>query len=117
MNNLKVNLLNGIDRYFKHLSNFGRINNSNKDNLLITLFISQMLEGPMSYYVNEDDYKILDSLLYCINGQSCLIDYSKYSKNKSIFIYSTHDLNPTKLTEDDFMIRTTGDGEIRFHIL
>ena len=38
-------------------------------------------------------------------------------KNKSIFIYSTHDLNPNKLTEDDFMIRTTDDGEIRFHIL
>lgn len=116
MNTVKVTLLNAIDMYFKHLSNFGSMKNSNKEALLITLFIQQILDGPMSYFITSEDYSIMENLLYCLNGTSCLIEYNKYCQGKSIFKYMDDDTNPAKILEVDD-IRITGDGSVRFHIL
>lgn len=117
MNDLKITLLNGVDRYFKHLSNFGKIKNTDKEALIITLFIHQILEGPMSYFIINSDYRIMEEMLYCLNGKSCLIDYSKYCDMKSFFSDINFGYDPAKILEQGDILRFSQDDQLRFHIL
>lgn len=118
MNNIEITLLNTLDKYFNHLSNFGSMSKINKEAVLITLFIYQMLEGPMSYFISNKDYSLFNNLMYCLNGKSCLVDYSEYCQGRSIHDYSNINYgDPSKILEQDRSLRVTRDGNIRFHIL
>ena len=56
MDKLDETLLNGIDRYFNYLSNFGKSTKDQKNALLIFLHIKQMLESSMNLYGKEHYY-------------------------------------------------------------
>ena len=53
MDKLDETLLNGLDRYFNYLSNFGKSTKDQKNALLIFLHIKQILESSMNLYINE----------------------------------------------------------------
>lgn len=114
MKEIKEVFLTGVDRYFTHLSNFGTINNTNKNAVIITLFIGQILNGPLASFVSEKDYRIMDNLLHCLYLKSCLITYNKFCESKSLLKDMDTEKNP-KLTQERLF--RTSDDKIRFHII
>ena len=115
MSQIQDTFLNGVVRYFKQLSNFGTINVSNRNAILITLYIKQIVEGPMSVYITDVDYKIMDNILRVLNGSSCLIDYQTYCQKESMF-EERYDNDSFKHLEDD-QKRLGENGNFRFHII
>lgn len=115
MSQIQNTFLTGVVRYFKHLSNFGTMKTSNRDALLITLYIKQIVEGPMNVHITDKDYNVMDRLLRMLNGSSCLIDYQTYCHNKSML--------ENKYAADSFKLTEVGnkrlgeDGNFRFHII
>lgn len=53
----------------------------------------------MSYFITNSDYRIMEEMLYCLNGKSCLIDYSKYCDMKSFFSDINFGYDPAKILE------------------
>lgn len=85
MDKLDETLLNGLDRYFNYLSNFGKSTKDQKNALLIFLHIKQILESSMNSYINESDYRVIENVLYCLYGKSCLLDYNTFKNGNSLF--------------------------------
>ena len=85
MDKLDETLLNGIDRYFNYLSNFGKSTKDQKNALLIFLHIKQILESSMDLYITESDYRVIENVLYCLYGKSCLLDYNTFKNGNSLF--------------------------------
>lgn len=116
MDNLDEVVLNSFDRYFTHLQYFGQSKNTDKNSMLITMFINQILKGPMSAFVTNEDYNIMQNVLFCLSGNSCTVDYQTFkmqtsmfdNKNTNFFIKQLEDSSASKLTEDNV---------IRFHLL
>lgn len=84
MDKLNEILLNGIDKYFSHLSNFGQTNKNQEDSLLILMFIKQITETSMNIYITQEDYRIMEKVLYCLIGKSCLLDYNSFKEGSSV---------------------------------
>lgn len=116
MDEIRDILLQGYKRYFAHLSQFGTTNKTSQNSLLITLYIYQMLSGPLSVHITNEDFNTIERLLYCLNGESCLIDYYKFKANQTMFDWD-HDEDPTKILELSGDIRIAKSGDVRFHIL
>lgn len=112
MDKLNETLLNGLDRYFNHLANFGKSTKNQQNTLLIFLHIKQIMEASMNIYINEEDYRILENALYCLFGKSCLLEYNSFKGGNSLFdnISLT---NYLKLLEVN-NIRFTENDDVRF---
>lgn len=70
---------NSISHYFETLRHTGYKPYSEVYNLLAYMFIEEILTGPMSFFITEEDYNIINKALYCLYG-SCLIPYPTYLK-------------------------------------
>lgn len=114
MNKFTNVVLTGIIRYINKLSNFGSKNTYDKNSLIIMLFINQIINGPMGSFVTEEDYRIIDRLMYYLNSKSCIVNYNSFVLKDSIFNYRKDKSQP-KLTETDSLRKT--DIGVRFHIL
>ena len=68
-----------LDRYFSALSHTGYKSYNQVYNLLAMTFIEEMLCGPMSEFITEEDYKIIYNGVTCIYG-SCMIPFPSYKK-------------------------------------
>lgn len=66
-----------IDRYFSVLSHLGYKSYSQVDRLLVLCFIEDLLDGPMSEFITEDDYGYISNGLYCLYG-TCMIPFPDY---------------------------------------
>lgn len=64
-----------IDRYFKHLSQFGYKGYADVDRLLVLGFIDELLHSDMNYCMSEADYRVIMDALYCVIDNTCLVDY------------------------------------------
>lgn len=71
-----------IVRYFEGLSHLGYKSYNEVYHLLGMLFIEEILTGPMSEFVTDTDYKLINNAMYCLYG-SCLIPYPAYLEGKS----------------------------------
>lgn len=89
---------NSVNRYFSVLSHIGYKSYNEVEQLLIFTFIEEMLYGPLSQYLTEKDYNIINNSLYCLYG-SCMIPFPDYKKS----IYSTVYRMP-----DEYRITETG---------
>lgn len=116
MNKINETLLTSIDRYFTHLKYFGRADKNKTDTLLVLLFIKQIVTGPMSIFVTNEDYKVLSNVLYCLYGNSCLVDYPTFKISQSMFENTTKD-QYVKVLEDNITSRYTEDDKLIFHVL
>lgn len=100
----------GVVNYFNALTKYGYKNYQDTYKLLLLLFIDDLLTGPLSIYVTEEDYRIIDKALYCLYGSSCLIPYPEYTNGTSlIHVLNTDTL---RLTED-CNLRFTEDEQFR----
>ena len=68
-----------LRRYFKSLATFGYMKYSEVDKLIVLSFIEELMTGPLSIYITEEDYKVLLNALECLYGSTCLIDFPSYN--------------------------------------
>lgn len=69
-----------LDRYFYILSKQGYKNYCEVNKLLVLSFIEELLTGPMSSMVTEEDYWVIMRGVSCLGG-SCLIPYALYKES------------------------------------
>ena len=77
MQTLNNELLNSLNIYFCSLSQFGYINYSDVNKLIVILFLGEILEGLFNDLIEEDDYKSITNAINCLLGTSCIIPYPK----------------------------------------
>lgn len=68
---------NSINNYFSVLSHTGYKPYNEVEKLLVFLFIEEMLCGPLTQYITEEDYNIISNNIYCLYG-SCMIPFPTY---------------------------------------
>lgn len=73
-----------LTRYFSILSKLGYVSYSEVDKLLVLIFIYDLLKSDCKSFITEEEYRILDKVLYCLYGHTCLIPYPEYIVNTSI---------------------------------
>ena len=76
---LTNDVYDSVNKYFSSLKHLGYKPYSEVDKLLIFTFIEELLDGPMSLFITEEDYKSITNSLYCLYG-SCMIPYPDYKK-------------------------------------
>lgn len=99
----------GLQNYFHALSIFGYKSYKEVAKLVTLLFIEELLNGNLSSFVTDDDYKTLTSVLYKLFGTSCLIPYPEYKCN-TVFNQS---LNTIPRITENTIIRWDEEGVIR----
>lgn len=107
LNNLAYN---GINTYFNTLSVLGYKKYSDVKRLLVLLFINDLLRSSFSLYVDEDDYRVIDNVLYCLFGSTCLIPYPEFNVNTSLVLNLNEDI--PRISEDD-ILRLSEDEMLR----
>lgn len=99
-----------INRYFNTLSKLGYKSDNEVYRLILLLFIEEMLDSSFSLYIDEEDYRTINNVLYCLFGSTCLIPYPEFLQGNSI----VHKLSidSARLSEDE-LIRYSEDELIR----
>lgn len=103
-------LYEALNRYFHTLSVLGYKSYNDVNKLLVLSFIEEILTGEMSYFISEDDLKILSNTLNYLQGSTCLIDY-KCHINKDNIIHPISNIL-IRYSEDDNM-RISEDNLIK----
>lgn len=70
---------NAVNRYFSILKHTGYKVYSEVEKLFVFLFIEELLTGPLSQFVTDEDYKSISNSLYCLYG-SCMMPFPDYKK-------------------------------------
>ena len=102
---------NSVIRYFNTLTKFGYKSYNDVYKLIVLLFIEDLTSSDMSIYINEEDYKHIQNMLYCLFGNSCLIPYPEFISDSSVMpIFNSSSL---RIKEDGAIIRITQDNLTR----
>lgn len=91
----------GVSNYFQALSTFGYKGYKEVNKLLVLMFIEDLLRSSFSLYVNEEDYKTITNVLYCLFGSTCLIPYPEFTVNTSL-VQTLNDATP-RITENGIL--------------
>lgn len=91
----------GVSNYFQALSTFGYKGYKEVNKLLVLLFIEDLLRSSFSLYIDEEDYKTITNVLYCLFGSTCLIPYPEFAVNTSL-VQALNDATP-RITENDIL--------------
>lgn len=79
VDNISFELSDAYDAYFDKLTVTGQFNRKEINNLIFVDFIEDVVTSDMSHYITEDDKNIINKVLDCIRGNSCLFSFeSKY---------------------------------------
>ena len=108
MENLDSLLLTSLNDYFNVLSKLGYINYCIVGDLIVSLFLNDVLNGLFGM-VSEEDYKDIENCLYCIYGRNCLIPYNQYS---ILPVNSGNVVDYLRITESD-IVRNTENNYTR----
>ncbi len=98
------------NNYFQSLSTLGYKGYNEVNKLLVLLFIEDLLNGPFDLYIDEDDYKVITNILYCLFGSTCLIPYPEFAVNTSLV--QTLNADTPRISEDN-IIRFSEDELLR----
>lgn len=110
MNEL-INLLeSSINKYFDTLSLVGYKDTKSLYNLLALVFIEEMMNNSLSYFITEDDYRCIINFLYSVSG-NCIIEFPKF-ENTNDYLGDINKEFVSRLTEDSLM-RITEDSILR----
>lgn len=100
---------NSLMQYFNTLMHTGYKSYNEVEKLVIYICIEEILTGPMSFFITEEDYKIINKALYCLYG-TCLIPYPTYIKG----INSIKKSQPNRYRySEDNIIRYTENNNLR----
>lgn len=100
---------NSVNRYFSVLKHTGYKPDKDVEQLLVFIFIEEMLYGPLSQYITEEDYKSITNALYCLYG-SCTIPFPDYKRSIDLPINKV--LDEYRITENG-TLRITEDSKLR----
>lgn len=98
-----------VNKYFLSLSHLGYKPDREVDKLLVFTFIEELLYGPLSQFITEEDYKSINNSVYCLYG-SCMIPFPDYKRNPDSIVNRM--LNEYRITETSGL-RGTEDYELR----
>lgn len=98
-----------LNRYFCTLTKTGYKSYTEVNQLLILTFMEELLYGPLSAYITEDDYKIITNSLDCLYG-SCMIPYPVYKESFSNVVPKLPD--KYRITEND-ILRISESDDLR----
>ena len=79
MEELKTLAQCATERYFNVLQQTGYINDSDVNKLLLLLFLNDFLNG-YSYYITDEDYAKINSIIRCLSNTTCLVPYMEYKE-------------------------------------
>ena len=102
-------IYSSIKSYFNALSHSGYKSYKETIKLSILIFLEELLYGPMSVYITEDDYRDIIRALYCLYG-TCVIPFPSYLQEVSKVRKSA--INKYRISEDG-ILRTTEDSLFR----
>lgn len=112
MDELMLNISEeAITRYFNTLSQFGYKKYSDVNKILVLFFIEETLSHEFSQFITNDDYKIIVNALYCLAGETCMIDFPVFETFDSLVHEDRRVLVP-RITEDS-LLRSTQDDFFR----
>ena len=100
----------GVSNYFEIISKVGYKSDKEVNKLLTFLFIEDLINGPLSIYIEEEDYKTIVNALYCLFGSTCLVPYPEFIVDSSLI--QKLKLEAPRITEDN-ILRATHYGELR----
>jgi hypothetical protein len=86
-----------LTKYFSLLKKTGYKSYKQVEELLVLIFIEELLNGPLSQFISEEDYNSIANSLECLYG-SCMIAYPDYKKAISEVLHKAPDYN--RVTED-----------------
>lgn len=101
-------VLNVLNRYFHTLSVLGYKKDKDVYNLIVYLFLEELLCGSMSQFITEKDYNIIDKALYCLYGTSCMMPYPDYKKTYLDVVKSAPD--EYRISEDGILRMSETDS-------
>lgn len=114
MNNIDETLLNAIERYYNHLAQFGKSSKMDIKVLSILVLIKGIIDGPMSNYVTNKDYNILNGVLNCLYGNSCLVTFNQFCENRESILFDAQIItSPLRLMESN-AIKSTENDNLRY---
>lgn len=104
-----VNILdityNAIHRYMNTLKYYGYSSYTNVDALLVLIMIEDIINGELSYFINQEDSNIIYKSLQCLMGNNCLIDFNIKDTNDKLLHPIQGTFNHRK-TEDTLLRKT-----------
>lgn len=106
---LTNDVYNSLNSYFSVLTHTGYKTYAEVDKLIVYCFLEELLSGPLSYYVTEEDYNTIMNSIECLYG-TCLMPYPDYKKGIDETV--TNMLEQYRVTEDG-MFRITENSELR----
>lgn len=109
VDNLSNGVYDSLVTYFKALSEEGYMSQGSVNKLLVYVAVQELVEGDMSVYVTEDDYRTLCSIMECISG-NCLIPYRRLNRSASLIPITA--TGNARLTEN-ILFRYTQSDNIR----
>lgn len=100
---------NSINKYFSGLRHTGYKSYSEVEKLIVFIFIEELLYGPLSQYVTDEDYRTIDKSINCLYG-TCMIPFPDYKKSFTPVSNSTFD--KYRATET-LSLKVSEDGVLR----
>lgn len=83
MEKLNFILCEALIRYFTVLNKTGYKKQSDVNALILLSFLQHILEE-YSDYISEYDYNVIDDIISCLYGKSCLVPYSEFLVAKDV---------------------------------
>ena len=101
-------ILKSLSSYFNYLAKLGYKNYTEVNELIVLLFIDELLNNNYVDLINEEDYSSICKAITCILGTSCLLPYPEYIKKtgvgtETISLFRLHENNNNKVTEDSYL--------------
>jgi hypothetical protein len=90
-------VFDSLERYFSALSHIGYRSYKQVDNMITVLFIEELLDGQLSQFITEDDYRSISNAIECLHG-TCMIPYPAYKQ--AITEVQQKSPDPYRTTED-----------------
>ena len=102
-------------RYFATLTQVGYVSDSASRRILVMMFLNEMINSDMSFFVDDKDYNILARAVRIITGD-CLMPYGNYCDNKlRLGLYGAHVGSPMLLdTAINVNVRHTQQDDARY---
>lgn len=106
---LRDEVFSSIDKYFSALSHLGYKPYDEVYKLLVFSFIEEILYGPLSIFITEEDYKHISKALECMYG-SCMIPFPSYKKSYDLVVHKVPD--EYRVTEEK-VLRSINEDNLR----
>ena len=95
--------LDSINRYHQVLKRTGFIGDQEIYKLFILSFLDDLFKEDFSWYITEENYKLIDNLITYLSKNSCIIPYTKVASH----------IEPVKSFLEDIPTRVSENNVIR----